>query len=83
MIMVLFLIIQDAECYLIHKINQNLTVCRGIDNAQRMWKIIHEKNLKSITFAHFKTEWTARRRKAGWESNLPSVLPAPGQSPVI
>ena len=47
-----------------------------------MWKIIHEEELKSFTFAHFKTEWTARRRKAGWESNLPSVLPAPGQSPV-
>ena len=36
-----------------------------------MWKIINNWELKSFTFAHFKTEWTARRRKAGWESKQP------------
>ena len=45
-----------------------------------MWKIIHEKETKSFTFAHFKTEWTARRRKAGWESNPFFNIACPGQS---
>ena len=49
-----------------------------------MWKIINNSEPKSITFAHFKTEWTARRRKAGWETKQPPprILISPGQSPV-
>ena len=80
--MVLFLIIQMLNAPEYIKLIKSVGVC-VVDNAQRMWKIIHEEEPKSFTFAHFKTEWTARRRKAGWESTLPSVLPAPGQSPVI
>jgi len=40
----------------------------GVDITRRMWKIILWNGHKSFTFAHFKTEWPARRRKAGWES---------------
>jgi len=66
-----------------HKISQNLPG-KGIrPGSKGCEKFINNWKLKSITFAHFKTEWTARRRKAGWGSNHPSPdCTPPGQSPV-
>jgi hypothetical protein len=81
--MVLILILQDAECFLIHKINQ---ICRS----KGLWtmpkeceKLFVEKKPKPLPLPTLKLSEPPGAVRPDGNLNLPSVLPAPGQSPVI
>ena len=80
--MVLFLIIQDAECFRIHKINQ-IPRCNGMLTMRKECeKLFMKKSPKPLPLPTLKLSEPPGAVRPDGNLNLPSILPAPGQSPV-
>ena len=80
--MVLFLIIQDAECFRIHKINQ-IPRCNGVSTLRKECeKLFMKKTSNPLPLPTLKlSEPPGAVRPDGNQTSL-LYLPAPGQSPV-
>ena len=80
--MVLFLIIQDAECSRIHKINQ-IRPCYGVLTMRKECeKLFINKSLNPLPLPTLKLSEPPGAVRPDGNQTPSSILPAPGQSPV-